>query len=80
MSLGFPRSSLVCYYTQVPPSIPYSVFFRRSKIIFFRSLTAQNEYFSARPAHVRRGVVHVCAQETKIKLTKIHIFLRRTKI
>ena len=46
-------------------------FFVGSKI---RSLTAQNEYFSARPARVRRGVVHVRAQETKIKLTKIHIF------
>ena len=61
----------------LPPS------FHRKLMIFplvyriirsFRSLTAQNENFSARPARVRRGVVHVRAQETKMKLTKIHIF------
>ena len=50
-------------------------FFVGSKI---RSLTVQNEYFPARPARVRRGVVHVRAQETKSNCRK-SVFLRRTK-
>ena len=51
-----------------------------SKIRSFRSLTAQNEYFSARPARVHRGVVHVRTQEMKIKLTKIHIFAQNENV
>ena len=53
-------------HTAVSKSVPYSVFFPvGSKIRSFRSLTAQNEYFSARPAHVRRGVVHMCARKRR---------------
>ena len=52
-------------------------FFVGSKI---RSLTVQNEYFPARPARVRRGVVHVRAQETKIKLSEIRIFAQNEKL
>ena len=60
--------------------IPYSGFFPSVlKFVLFVLLLLRMNIFSARPAHVRRGVVHVRTQETKIKLTKIHIFLRRTK-
>ena len=57
-----------------------------SKIRSFRSLTAQNEYFPARPARVRRGVVHVRAQYlenspevilSSFKPTSIHIPMGR---
>ena len=73
VSEGFPRSSLIVTTHRCLLQYLIAVFFRCS-------LTAQNEYFSARPVHVCRGVVHVRAQEMKMKLTKIHIFLCRTKI
>ena len=51
----------------------WPVFFVGSKFRSFRSLTAQNKYFSHELFICAVGVVHVHTQETKIEETKIYI-------
>ena len=51
----------------------WPVFFVGSKFRSFRSLTAQNKYFSHELFICAVGVVHVHTQEMKIKEMKIYI-------